>query len=285
MSIVICQKEKIDRLRITVPLNPDQYSVALTVLHGIGDVADTPDIKHWRSQYGARLALKSGSQSLATLHAGITKQQYRYFCWETWPDHLARDEYRPAWESLQYSLNLLIGTHGHDDAVYSLDHAIDTGKVSYIEVARDYVGVEKESILPWTSHSRKGDIFKDHEQGTKGAVYIGSKDSPRQFVVYDKKKHLLSKGINSPYPSLLRIEARLRNPGVLARDIDQLGNPFDSLHIASLSKARALSKEKAWQSFIQTAANDGAVTAFSTLSKHHRKTYRERLTQCDVGWW
>ena len=282
MSVVLRLKEKVDRLRITVPLNPDQYSIALTVLHGIGDLADTPDIKHWRSKYGARLALKSGSQSLATLHAGITKQQYRYFCWETWPDHLARDEYRPAWNAFQNLIDTLAADH---DPVFSLDHAMDTGKVSYIEIARDFVGVEKESILPWTSHSRKGDIFKDHEQGTKGAIYIGSKDSPRQFVTYDKKQQLLSKGISCPHSSLVRIEARLRNPGVLARDINQLGNPFEPLHIASLSKARVLSKDKAWQLFIQTAENDGAVSAFSTLSKHHRKSYRERLTHCAVGWW
>lgn len=162
---------------------------------------------------------------------------------------------------------------------------MDMGKVSYLEIARDFVGVAKESILPWTNYSRKGDIYKDHEQGTKGAVYIGSKDSPRQFVAYDKRQQLRAKGLTCPYNSLLRIEVRLRNPGILARDIEQLGNPFDSLHIASLSKARALSKEKAWQAFIQTAENDGAVKAFAHLSKHHRKTYRERLNQCAVGWW
>ena len=46
MTVVIEQRRKIDRLKITVPLNPDQYSVALSILHGIADVADSKNLKH-----------------------------------------------------------------------------------------------------------------------------------------------------------------------------------------------------------------------------------------------
>lgn len=282
MTVVIKQRRKIDRLKITVPLNPDQYSVALSILHGIADVADSKNLKHWRGQYGSRLMLKDGLQSLAQITTGITKQQYRYWQWELWPDHITRNEYLPAWKAFQSLFHTLVAAH---DPVYSLDHAMDTGKVSYLEIARDFVGVEKESILPWTSHSRKGDIFKDHKQGTNGAIYIGSKDSPRQFCIYDKRLQLIAKGQHCPHPSLVRVEARLRHPGILAKDLGQLEDPFQALHIASLSKARALSKEKQWQSFIQNASNNTASTAFSELSKHYRKIYRERLTECAVKWW
>ena len=41
MTVVIEQRRKIDRMKITVPLNPDQYSVALSILHGIADVAES----------------------------------------------------------------------------------------------------------------------------------------------------------------------------------------------------------------------------------------------------
>lgn len=282
MTVVIKQRRKIDRLKITVPLNPDQYSVALSILHGIADVADSKNLKHWRGQYGSGLMLKDGLQSLAQITTGITKQQYRYWQWELWPDHITRNEYLPAWKAFQSLFHTLVAAH---DPVYSLDHAMDTGKVSYLEIARDFVGVEKESILPWTSHSRKGDIFKDHKQGTNGAIYIGSKDSPRQFCIYDKRLQLIAKGQHCPHPSLVRVEARLRHPGILAKDLGQLEDPFQALHIASLSKARALSKEKQWQSFIQNASNNTASTAFSELSKHYRKIYRERLTECAVKWW
>lgn len=282
MTVVIKQRRKIDRLKITVPLNPDQYSVALSILHGIADVADSKNLKHWRGQYGSGLMLKDGLQSLAQIITGISKTQYRYWQWELWPDHITRNEYLPAWKAFQSLFHTLVAAH---DPVYSLDHAMDTGKVSYLEIARDFVGVEKESILPWTSHSRKGDIFKDHKQGTNGAIYIGSKDSPRQFCIYDKRLQLIAKGQHCPHPSLVRVEARLRHPGILAKDLGQLEDPFQALHIASLSKARALSKEKQWQSFIQNASNNTASTAFSELSKHYRKIYRERLTECAVKWW
>ena len=282
MTVVIEHKRKIDRMKITVPLNPDQYSVALSILHGIADVADSKNLKHWRGQYGSRLMLKEGLQSIAQITTGITKQQYRYWQWELWPDHITRNEYLPVWESFQSLFHTLAADH---DPVYGLDHAKDTGKVSYLEIARDFVGVEKESILPWTSHSRKGDIFKDHKQGTNGAIYIGSKDSPRQFCIYDKRLQLIAKGQHCPHPSLVRVEARLRHPGILAKDLGQLEDPFQALHIASLSKARALSKEKQWRNFIQGASNDGAAKAFSELSKHYRKIYRERLTECAVKWW
>ncbi len=280
MAVVIEHRRKIDRMKITVPLNPDQYSVALSILHGIADVAESKNIKHWRAQYGSRLMLKDGLQSLAQITTGISKTQYRYWQWELWPDHILRPEHFPAWEDFQSLFDTLAASH---DPVYSLDHAMDAGKVSYLEIARDFSGVDKKDLLPWTAHARKGDIWQKGNE--KGAIYVGSKDSPRQFVIYDKRQQLIAKGQHCPNPSLVRIEVRLRNTGILARDIGQIGDPFQQLHIASLSKARALSKEKAWQSFIQAAENYGVATAFSTLSKHHRKTYRECLTECVVSWW
>ena len=75
MAVVQRLKDKIDRMKITIPLTPAQYSVALSILHGIGDVADSPHIKHWRGQYGSRLMLKDGLQSIAQINTGISKTQ------------------------------------------------------------------------------------------------------------------------------------------------------------------------------------------------------------------
>lgn len=280
MAVVIEHKRKIDRVKITVPLNPDQYSVALSILHGIADIADPKNIKHWRGQYGSRLMLKDGLQSIAQITTGISKTQYRYWQWELWPDHILRTEYTPAWKDFQSLFHILAADH---DPVYDLDHAMDTGKVSYLEIARDFVGVDKQDLLPWTAHIKKGDIWQKGSE--KGAIYVGSKDSPRQFVIYDKRLQLIAKGQHCPHPSLVRVEARLRHPGIPAKDLGQLDDSLQALHIASLSKARAFSKEKQWQSFIQNASNNGASTAFSELSKHYRKIYRERLTECTVKWW
>ena len=280
MAVVQRLKEKIDRMKITIPITPDQYSVALSILHGIGDVADSPHIKHWRGQYGSRLMLKDGLQSIAQITTGISKTQYRYWQWELWPDHITRPEYFPAWQKFQALFNTLAADH---DPVYSLDHAMDAGKISYLEIARDFSGVDKQDFLPWNAHTKKGDIWQKGSE--KGAIYVGSKDSPRQFCIYDKRLQLITKDQHCPHQSLVRVEARLRNTGILARDLDQIEDPFQALHIASLSKARALSKEKQWQSFIQNASNNGASMAFSELSKHYRKIYRERLTECAVKWW
>lgn len=280
MTVVIEQRRKIDRMKITVPLNPDQYSVALSILHGIADAAASKNIKHRRMQYGSRLMLKSGLQSIAQITTGISKTQYRYWQWELWPDHITRNEYSPGWEDFQSLFHTLAADH---DPVYGFIHAMDAGKISYLEIARDFVGVDKQDLLPWTTHTKKGDIW---QKGTeKGAIYVGSKDSPRQFCIYDKRLQLIATGQHCPNPSLVRVEARLRSPGILARDIDQLQDPFKSLHIASLSKARALSKEKQWQSFIQNASNNGVSMAFTKLSKHYRKVYREQLSECAVKWW
>ena len=102
MAVVIEHKRKIDRMKITVPLNPDQYSVALSILHGIWDVAGSKNIKHRRMQYGSRLMLKDGLQALAQITTGISKTQYRYWQWELWPDHISRLlKYSPASESVQ----------------------------------------------------------------------------------------------------------------------------------------------------------------------------------------
>ena len=280
MTVVIEQRRKIDRMKITVPLNPDQYSVALSILHGIADVAESKNIKHWRKPYRSGLMLKSGPQSIAQITTGISKTQYRYWQWELWPDHITRNEYSPAWEDFQSLFHTLAADH---DPVYSLDHAMDMGKVSYLEIARDFVGVDKQDLLPWTAHTKKGDIWQKGNE--KGSIYVGSKDSPRQFCIYDKRLQLIAKGQHCPHQSLVRVEARLRNTGILARDLDQIEDPFQALHIASLSKARALSKEKQWQLFIQDASNNGTSMAFPKLSKHYRKIYREQLFECAVKWW
>lgn len=280
MAVVIEHKRKIDRMKITVPLNTDQYSVALSILHGISDVAGNPNIKHWRGQYGSRLMLKDGSQSIAQITTGISKTQYRYWQWELWPDHITRPEHSPAWAGFQSLFHTLAADH---DPVYSLDHAMDAGNVSYLEIARDFVGVDKQDLLPWTAHTKKGDIWQKGNE--KGAIYVGGKDSPRQFVIYDKRLQLIAKGQACPQASLVRVEARLRSPGILAREIDQLEDPFKPLHIASLAKARTHSKEKQWQGFIENASSNGASTAFSQLSKHYRKIYREQLSGCAAKWW
>lgn len=283
MAVVQRLKDKIDRMKITIPITPDQYSVALSILHGIGDVAGSPHIKHWRSQYGSRLMLKGGKdglQSIAQITTGISKTQYRYWQWELWPDHIRRPEHTPAWDEFQALFNTLASDH---DPVYSLDHAMDAGKISYLEIARDFVGVDKQDLLPWTGHAKKGDIWQ--KGGEKGAIYVGGKDSSRQFVIYDKRLQLIAKGQHCPYPSLVRVEARLRSPGIMVTELGQLEDPFPHLHIASLSKARALSKEKQWHNFIENASNHGVSSAFSQLSKHYRKIYRERLNECAVKWW
>lgn len=280
MAVVQRLKDKIDRMKITIPITPDQYSVALSILHGIGDVADSPHIKHWRGQYGSRLMLKGGLQAIAQINTGISKTQYRYWQWELWPDHITRPEYSPAWQEFQALFKTLAADH---DPVYSLDHAIDAGKISYLEIARDFVGVDKQDLLPWTAHAKKGDIWQ--KVGEKGAIYVGGKDSSRQFVIYDKRLQLIAKGQHCPCPSLVRVEARLRSPGIMATELGQLEDPFPHLHIASLSKARALSKEKQWHNFIENASNHGVSSAFSQLSKHYRKIYRERLNECAVKWW
>jgi hypothetical protein len=280
MTVVIEQRRKIDRMKITVPLNPDQYSVGMSILHGIADVAESKNIKHWRAQYGSRLMLKDGLQSLAQITTGISKTQYRYWQWELWPDHIRRPEHTSAWEDFQSLFHTLAADH---DPVYSLDHAMDTGKVSYLEIARDFVGVDKQDLLPWTARTKKGNIWQKGIE--KGAIYVGHKDSPRRFVVYDKRRQLIAKGLPCPHPSLVRVEARLKNPGILVKDLDHLEDSFQVLHISSLSKARALSKEKQWQLFIQDASNNGTSMAFPKLSKHYRKIYREQLFECAVKWW
>lgn len=284
VTVVTRLKDKIDRMRITVPLKPDQYKMAWSILPGIADptISGSLDLKHWKGRYRTGLILKDGVQSIAQVIAGSSQTQYRYWQWELWPDAINSIEHAQAWEKFQSLFDILASDN---DPTYSLSHAMDTGKISYIEVARDFAGAEKEKIIPWATHARKGFVFKDHGKGINGTTYLGSKDSPRNFAIYDKKQQLKDKGLPCPYPSLLRVEVRLRAQGILVKEIEQLETQFQHLHIASAPKARTLFEEKSWQTFIETAENEGAASAFSMLTKHHRKVYRERLMQCTPKWW
>ena len=222
--------------------------------------------------------LKSGLQSIAGVIAGITKKHLHYFTWELWPSHILSKGYSQIWKDFLELFELL--TDNKSD--FSLEHAIKTGTVTYIEVARDIVNADKNSVIPWTASTKTGNIWK--KNGAKGTIYVGSKDSHYQWAIYDKALQLIAKKSPSEYAKLLRVEARVRNPKISVDELDTL-NPFKSLNIASVSKALALSTDKRWQGFIQTAVDHGAEEAFKSLTKHYRKLFRQNLTACAVNWW
>ncbi len=282
MAIVYSEKEKLDRTKVTVHLYDFQYKEALQILYPLRKALDPKNTLYWKKGYLRGLMLKQGLQSIAQVIVGSTPQKHRYISWELWPSAINSPEHQLALSELEEIFDAIVGGAG---SIYSLYHAQNHGKISYLEIARDFVGVENESILPWSMYSRREKIFKNHDKGTNETIYLGSRGSARQFVIYDKRLQLIAKGLPCAYPSLLRVEVRLKNLGILVKDIGHLPDQFKNLYIANLLKARVLSNAADWQSFIQIVENSGAVSAFSTLTKYHRKTYREQLIKCGAHWW
>ncbi|MDR3369580.1 hypothetical protein [Rhodoferax sp.] len=291
MAVVIAQKQKIDRMRVTIPLNHLQSSMAMCIVNAPTDVATTLKLKPWRGKYRTGLMLRSddGLYSLAQVIAGINKNGQRYFQWELWPDNLSPEGHRltlnaflDVWDT--FAMNF--------DPVFDLGHVLDTGKVSYLELARDFVGVTMGSILPWTVRARVGTVYAPHDTDNPGGTiypigtsYIGSEESPRRYCIYDKKKELIDGGKPCPYLSLTRIEARLSGLCIGVSDLASLPDQFQLLNVASVSKAKALSNDKPWQGFIHDAIDSGTVDAFSVLSKRHKKKYKAQLLDCTPTWW
>jgi hypothetical protein len=67
---------------------------------------------------------------------------------------------------------------------------------------------------------------------------------------------------------------------------EKLPNPFASLEIADALKARKVSDDPNWQSFLdQCVYSDGSAKALSQCSKSTRKEYVTRLRASSVDWW
>jgi hypothetical protein len=142
------------------------------------------------------------------------------------------------------------------------------------------------SFIPFRARINHSKIWKSKEVA-HGTLYLGSHLSKKRFCCYNKARQLADTGCASHETIRTRIEARLRHIGMSTSEIpEKLPNPFTSLEIADVLKARKVSTDPDWQLFLdQCLYGDGSATALSQCSKSTRKEYVARLRASPADWW
>lgn len=114
---------------------------------------------------------------------------------------------------------------------------IGQGRVTKIHVALDLIGYAMDDVVWWNGRPDRTLFAK--KEGLK-SIYLGpfSDKKASKFCIYDKTAEMRSAaGTNKAEllaipESWIRVEARLRNPNVMASELAQLTNPFLKLNCA-----------------------------------------------------
>ena len=156
------------------------------------------------------------------------------------------------------------------------------GRLQYIEIAADFYGAHYDECFYVDTKLRTiNDLFV-----SKGTVYLGAKNAPRQLVVYDKAKELKeAQGIDSMVPQL-RIEARLLK-NVKTTDLNELPNPFGTLIVVPKAQMLGLKiADKFWNAFqSKVKAGFEPQEAYLLFPSKNRKWISAVLKEIQCKWW
>ncbi len=134
----------------------------------------------------------------------------------------------------------------HGDANYGeLQPVLEYFTIALIELAVDIRAPIKSYIYVAPGF---GDPYHPNYV-PKGTFYLGAEKSPTHFIIYDKQKRFVKKGIHIDYP-LTRIEARILQTGIKLPDLRNIPRPFGNLLVVPTEKLVHLGNGKAVQSFV-----------------------------------
>jgi hypothetical protein len=282
MAISIWYWQIIDRIHMSIGLtkSPQQYGVLIGQLTGMKDIQSDlvpkGKITVFESKHITRLGYYPADKKrkIAELEMGATKTGHMYFRLGLYPSKFKPGEFTTFREHLELLFQL------------QYDKLFQQARVSYLELAADSLTYQLGSFIPFRARINHSMIWKS-DGVPHGTLYLGSHLSKKRFCCYNKAKHLLDSGDAGQEAIRTRIEARLRHIGMSTSEIpEKLPNPFTSLEIADVLKARKVSDDPNWQSFLdQCLYGDGSATALSQCSKSTRKEYVAMLRASPADWW
>ncbi|MBC3833599.1 replication initiation factor domain-containing protein [Undibacterium amnicola] len=269
----------IDRIHLNVKIPSNElYSFALGQLEGIRELkhrlVPKGNISISKGKYLTRLNYYPTKKNLAAnIIVATTKKKHRYFQLCLYPSKFKIGEFKKFSESLAMFFD-----------IFTYENLFTNSRISYVEFAIDSLTHTAHDFIPYRRRCNMSEIFVEHD-GTMGSTYLGSTKSDTRFCIYDKKKQL-EKSSPVPEKTRTRIEARLRNVSMPPCElISKMKNPFLTLQIADLKKAKQLTEEIEWQSFLLRCLETGSAKALSELKKAQRKAFNSRLDSVRASWW
>lgn len=280
MTISIWYPQIVDRIHMTITITKSSklYGVLLGQLTGMNDMQSDlvpkGKITVFKQQYVTRLGYYPADKKrkIAELEMGSTKSGHMYFKLGLYPSKFRPGEFAKFKEHLEQLFQISYKVMFHK------------ARVSYIELAADSMTYESCTFIPFRQRINHSEVWLDN--GKQGSLYLGSKLSKKRFCIYNKAKQLTDSKCAGKHKIRTRFEARLRHIGMSASEItEHLPNPFSCLEIADLPKARALSADLQWQSFLDQCLEEGSAYALSQCQKPIRKKYMAMLRTAAATWW
>ncbi|PKO61223.1 MAG: hypothetical protein CVU24_09655 [Betaproteobacteria bacterium HGW-Betaproteobacteria-18] len=265
-------------MTISISKKSQLYGVLIGQMMGMKDIQSDlvpkGKITISKQQYITRLGYypSDKKRKIADLEIGSTKSGHMYFKLVLYPSKFQSKEFSKFKDHLETLFQI-----PYDVMFY-------TAKVAYIELAVDSLTHQFHTFIPFRQKINWSKGWP--EEGEKNTMYLGSKLSKKRFCIYNKAKHLTDSKCAGKHKIRTRFEARLRHIGMAASEItEHLPNPFSCLEIADLPKARALSADLQWQSFLDQCLEVGSASSLKQCQKLIRKKYMTMLRDVAVTWW
>ncbi|WP_334186763.1 hypothetical protein [Noviherbaspirillum sp.] len=280
MALSIWRKLIIDRICIIVGIGCDNlYSFAwgqLLELRDLkSDLVPNGTISISKKKYTTRLGYwPVKGRMIANIEVGTTKSKHRYFKLSLFPSKFKSDEFA----RLQKVVSEFLP--GFEYASLFMH-----GRVAYIEFAADSLTYPAHTFIPFRKRCNHSEIYTDGD-GVKGTTYIGSPQSALRYRIYDKRRQLLQKKLQTSDHIRTRIESVSRRLKLAPFELQaKMPNPFVNLRIADLQAARLMSNDIEWHKFLGECLDVGSAMALSKYAKSQRTKFMSRLNAAAAPWW
>lgn len=272
------------------------------IKHGVADALRIDKVTltlHIKSADGQASVLDAMNKLVQLGHASVANlKHYYHSIWVTL-DHYGERTFLvqagQKWQNARFlkvefnpSTTLMGEVHTIINFVVPGGHSalIAQGNLRRVDLAVDVHGVQPAQLLVAHGGFQLSKLFAESGQVT--GYKIGSNESSRCFVVYDKRLQLKKENANTkwkaPIPDhpLTRIEARIR-ADFPASKLATIANPFSKLMIADFGSIAADDDDT--KLFVMAALGAGAQTVLSSVSAPRRKLLKERLSKAVPTWW
>ncbi len=258
----------IDKLRSVVPTDKESHSASLQYMHSLIGEEDKKKYKFWKTLHNTKASMPiDGGQSLH-ICAGISNKQ-TYVAFEFNPAKFEPD----SWSSLGCALECML--------ISGYETFYETGRTRRIDFALDFPGVCIDDVRILNQRLNP----YNHDLEKLGSFYLGSKQSSKHFIAYDKAKEIQAKGGACSHKELYRIEARLCQSFRLW-EIEKLSNPFLDLIVIDRKRLLKEPTTKISQALgYSIKSGIGIQKQFLSLPKAQRVETAHLLMAYQPSWW
>lgn len=280
MSVSVNLQMVVDRIRFFAIVEKSLGSMIWSQFKEMAamtkEILPNGKIKVRQSKYGqTRLWYQpERKRTIAVLEVGTTAMKQSYFKLDLLPARFGKGEF----EHFKSVLTAVL-----EPVNYAKLYA--TAKVSYLELAIDFLHAPMGSFIPYFAKSWSSFVY--HLQDGTGGIYLGAETANIRFCIYDKARWLwevLKQA--SIHKTRTRIEARIHTTGLLAGELGQaLPNPFPRLEVADRKELMSISQHPSLAWFLESCSAVGASRALNLLGAKERRQILASLRKARAWWW